>query len=115
MLVGMDRYSGAELSGPERAFQSVEATLETPRKSQVGARSYGSDLPLRISSPMNEESEIEIAADLVDAFLWEPELELLDYRLEQATPTGMLRISYRAKFIPSGEIYTRIIEKGERT
>lgn len=112
MLIGIDRFTGAELSGPKRAIQGVETTLTTPFRSQVGNRSFGNDMPNLISKPLNQETIMDAYAALIDAFEWEPEANLLSYGLVSATEDGQTGIAYSALYTPTNEIFTSIVAKG---
>ncbi|MBL4785268.1 MAG: hypothetical protein JKY49_07555 [Cohaesibacteraceae bacterium] len=111
MLIGIDRFTGEELSGKNRAIQGVETTLSTPFKSQPGKRDYGNLMPSLISAPANDDSLVETFGALVDAFAWEPELDLLKFGLTEVNELGQINLWYLAKFLPSEEIFTRIIPK----
>lgn len=112
MLIGIDRFTGTELSGPARAIQSVETTLTTPFRSQVGIRSYGNDMPNLISQPLNQLTIMDAFAALIDAFEWEPEATLQSYGLVSATEDGKAGIGYSALFTPTNEIFTSVVAKG---
>lgn len=114
MLVGMDRWTGAELSGAERAAQSIETVLTTPFKSQPGMRAFGSSLPEQISRPLSADTFMDVFGALIDAFAWEPEAELVDYGISAAEESGRAEIWYRFRYLPSDELVTRIIGKAGR-
>lgn len=113
MLVGVNRFTGVELKGPERAIQDIEYTLSTPLKSQPGKRIFGNELPSLISAPMVDDTIMAQYAALIDAVAWEPEAELIDFGLTDASETGRVQIWYRIKFLPTDEIVTSIIGKNE--
>lgn len=109
MLLGLDRYTGEALKGIERAAQSVETTLSTPYRSQPGQRGYGSELPRIISEPFSEDNVMRVFGALVDAFEWEPEASLINYGLRDADELGRTAIWYRARYLPTNEIFVRAI------
>jgi phage baseplate assembly protein W len=111
MLIGSDRHTGEELTGPERARQSIASTISTPFLSQPGHRAYGNDMPELISAPFTKDNIMRAYAALVDAFSWEPEAELLTYGLTSADELGRIGIGYQARYIPTDEIFTDIIAR----
>lgn len=112
MLVGMCRFTGEEISGIERAVQSIETTFTTPFKSQPGMRAFGSPVPDLISRPLTEDTIMDLFGAIVDAVEWEPEAELKDFGMSDADENGRVNIIYSIRFIPSDEVVTRIIGKG---
>lgn len=113
MLNGCDRETGLPLKGPERARQSIATTISTPFRSQPGMRSFGNPIPDLISSPLTEDTIMEVYAGIIDAFTWEPEAELVRYGLTEADETGRVGIAYIARFTPTNEIFTDIIARAE--
>ena len=59
---GMDRVTGAALSGRAHMRQSIMDILTTPIGSRVGQREYGSRLPELIDAPLNEQGRQAIYA-----------------------------------------------------
>lgn len=112
MLVGMCRFTGEEISGVERAVQSIETTFTTPFKTQPGKRDFGSPAPDLISMPLTEDTIMDVFGAIVDAVEWEPEAELKDFGLSDAVENGRVDIFYSIRFIPSDEVVRRIIGKG---
>lgn len=111
MLVGMDRETGLEISGPIRAEQSLDCIASTPLEDQPGMRSFGSELIEIISKPLNATTIMDAYGALIDIFDWEPEAEILTYELVKATETGKAYFKYSYRFIPDGTIHTGTIPR----
>jgi len=66
---GMDRNTGASLSGVAHLEQSIADILSTPLGSLIGRREYGSLLPQILDQPNNELGRMRIFAAAALALL----------------------------------------------
>lgn len=88
-MIGMDRDTGASISGAARRRQSVEDILFTRKGSRVCQREYGSDLPDLIDAAMNPAGRIRVYAATAAAIArWEPELRLQRVQLSRMAEVG---------------------------
>ncbi len=85
-MIGTSRQTGHPIEGSARLAQAIGDILSTPKGSRVMRRDYGSDLPLLIDAPMNEETMVDIYAATAEAIdLWEPEFQLTRVEIAAAT------------------------------
>lgn len=76
-MYGMNRTTGAALSGSDHLQQSIEDILTTRKGTRVMRRDYGSDLPELLDRPFNAETKVDMIAATADALaLWEPRISL---------------------------------------
>ena len=61
-MIGMDRNTGALLTGADHIRQSIADILGTPLGTRIGRRDYGSELPELFDQPMNELGRIRVFA-----------------------------------------------------
>lgn len=61
-MIGMDRNTGALLTGADHIQQSIADILGTPLGTRIGRRDYGSELPELFDQPMNELGRIRVFA-----------------------------------------------------
>jgi phage baseplate assembly protein W len=82
-LIGMNRHTGAALSGIDRLLQSCEDILTTPLGSRRERPEYGSNLRRMVDLPMSAALAAEMQADAASALgRWEPTLKLSRIVLE---------------------------------
>jgi uncharacterized protein len=76
-MIGTSRQTARPIEGSARLAQSIGDILTTPKGSRVMRRDYGSDLPLLLGAPMNDETMVDIYAACAEAIdIWEPEFVL---------------------------------------
>ncbi|GAA5785110.1 GPW/gp25 family protein [Chitiniphilus shinanonensis] len=76
-LIGMDRETGAPLSGLEHLRQSIRDILSTPTGSRRMRPDYGSDLPRMVDLPVNAGWISAAQAEVARAIgRWEPRIKL---------------------------------------
>lgn len=114
-MIGMDRTTGAVLSGVAHLAQSIGDILTTPIGSRVMRRDYGSALFELFDQPMNALGKLRAIAATADAIRrWEPRIRLTRIAIrgeattmaagvfsidlegeltEAAGPTGLTRLS----------------------
>ncbi|ESQ89986.1 hypothetical protein ABAC460_10190 [Asticcacaulis sp. AC460] len=61
-MTGMNRNTGAPISGIDQIIQDIGDVLTTPRGSRVMRRDYGSDLPDLVGRPQNRETAMLLVA-----------------------------------------------------
>ncbi len=89
-MIGTSRQTGRTIDGPSRLAQAIGDILSTPKGSRVMRRDYGSDLPLLIDAPMNDETMVDVYAATAEAIdRWEPEFALRRVELLSASAGRM--------------------------
>ncbi|EGF93101.1 baseplate assembly protein W [Asticcacaulis biprosthecium C19] len=61
-MTGMNRNTGAPISGLDQIVQDIGDVLTTPKGSRVMRRAYGSDLPDLVDRPQNRETAMLLVA-----------------------------------------------------
>ena len=88
---GMDRVTGAALSGRAHMRQSIMDILTTPIGSRVGQREYGSRLPELIDAPLNEQGRQAIYAATAGAIArWYPAFVLTNIALSDNAASALV-------------------------
>lgn len=83
---GMNRITGAALSGIDHLRQSVTDILTTPIGSRVMRREYGSRLFRLLDQPLNQATLVQLYAASVEALSrWEPRLDITAVRADDAS------------------------------
>lgn len=78
---GMNRSTGAALSGIDHLRQSITDILTTPLGSRVMRRDYGSRLFRLLDQPLNQATLVQLYAATVEALSrWEPRLRVTAVR-----------------------------------
>ena len=76
-MIGMNRTTGAELSGAAHLAQSIADILSTPLGSRVQRRGYGSRLSDLIDAPANKSTRVQLFSATATALMrWEPRIQL---------------------------------------
>ena len=89
-MIGMNRETGARLSGVDHLVQSIGDLLSTPIGSRVMRRDYGSALFELLDQPMNALGKLRLFAAVADAIRrWEPRIRLT--RVALAASSAELR------------------------
>lgn len=102
-MIGMDRHTGASISGVARRRQSVEDILFTRIGSRVCQREYGSELPDLIDSAMNPGGRIRVYAATAAALArWEPEMRLHRVQLTPGAEAGAWQLDLDAVDLTTG-------------
>ena len=84
-MLGMDRRTGAPLSGLDHLRQSIEDILTTPIGSRRMLPEYGSRLRRYVDLPVNDGWKSAVQAEVARALsLWEPR-----FRLERVRVTAV--------------------------
>ena len=102
-MIGMDRHTGAPISGAARRRQSVEDILFTRKGSRVCQREYGSELPDLIDATMNPAGRIRVYAATAAAIArWEPELRLQRVQLTRMSEVGAWQLDLDTVALTTG-------------
>lgn len=92
-MIGMDRTTGAALSGDAHLAQSIADILSTPIGSRIARRDYGSLLHRLIDAPLNAFTRMQLyAATAMALGRWEPRLRLTRVAVDQADAEGRVVI-----------------------
>lgn len=76
-MIGVNRHTGASLSGIEHLRQSIEDILTTPLGSRRMRPAYGSGLRRFVDLPVNEGWKSAVQAEVARSLArWEPRLKL---------------------------------------
>ena len=76
-MIGVNRRTGAALSGIEHVRQSIEDILTTPLGSRLMRPDYGSQLRRFVDLPVNEGWKSAVQAEVARCLgRWEPRLKL---------------------------------------
>lgn len=104
-MSGMDRHTGAPLSGVEHIRQSVADILTTPIGSRVMRREYGSLLPDLIDQPLNGATALRAySATVVALMKWEPRLRVQQVqRLIDPDRPARLLLTITGRRVDTGE------------
>ena len=104
-MTGMDRDTGAALSGVEHLRQSIADILTTPVGTRVLRREYGSRLYDLVDRPMNEETRVLIISEVAQALgRWEPRLRSVQVTVSHAEHhAGKLELTVLGYYRHNGE------------
>jgi phage baseplate assembly protein W len=76
-MIGMNRETGAPLSGYAHLAQSMGEILSTPLGTRIARRTFGSNLPDLIDAPANPATLVLVYAAAVTALMrWDPRFEV---------------------------------------
>ncbi|MGH8487058.1 MAG: GPW/gp25 family protein, partial [Pseudomonas sp.] len=76
-MIGVNRHTGASLSGIEHVRQSIEDILTTPLGSRRMRPGYGSALRRFVDLPVNDGWKSAVQAEVARSLArWEPRLKL---------------------------------------
>lgn len=82
---GMNRTTGAALSGNAHLAQSIGVILSTPLGSRIARRDFGSQLPDLIDAPANATTLVLLYAAAAAAIIrWEPRIDVQRVSLSAA-------------------------------
>ena len=97
----LNHETGGSVEGWDSVLQSLQTILSTRVNTRVFRREFGSDVPLLIDAPMNDQSIVALYVAVAEAIeRWEPRFELSDVKLHGAGDgvfTMTLIGSYRPK------------------
>ncbi|MCX2525490.1 GPW/gp25 family protein [Larsenimonas rhizosphaerae] len=104
-MSGMNRTTGAPLSGDEHIRQSVGDILTTPIGARVMRREYGSLLPDLIDQPLNGATALRAySATVVALMKWEPRLRITQIqRVVDPDRPGRLLLAITGRRVDTNE------------
>lgn len=90
---GMDRATGAPLSGDDHLAQSIADILTTPIGTRVMRRDYGSAIPELLDQPMNPVTKLRLfAAAAVAIARWEPRIAATRFAVTTDPASGSFAV-----------------------
>ena len=97
-MIGMNRQTGARLTGADHLEQSIADILGTPLGTRIGRRDYGSLLPELLDQPANTATRILLYAATALALLrHEPRLRVTRLSLDASDVAGAAVLTIVAK------------------
>ena len=107
-MQGMNRVTGASLSGIDHLRQSIVDILTTPLGSRVMRRNYGSRLYQLVDEPINRVLLVEIYTAVAEALgQWEPRFELTRVQVSSIR-AGQVVIDLDGVYRPQGTPLTLV-------
>ncbi len=98
-MIGMDRHTGAALSGVEHLRQSIADILTTPVGSRRMRPAYGSQLRRFVDLPVNAGWKSSVQAEAAHALkLWEPRFKLQAVRVT-AVLDGVISFELKGEYL----------------
>ena len=99
----MNRETGKRLDDRAHLVQSIQMILETPKGSRVMRPTFGSNVYKYLAGPMDTQTNLRIAAEVIDALSrWEPRLTVDQVDVVERDPRGILTLSiigeYESRF-----------------
>ncbi|MEZ0576859.1 GPW/gp25 family protein [Halodesulfovibrio aestuarii] len=105
-MKGINKDTGARLSGIAHLRQSIADILSTRIGTRVLNREYGSRLPALIDAPVNAETSLEFYAATAEALnRWEPRFKLTSVRIA-STREGVVVLDLVGEYLPDGKQIT---------
>lgn len=90
-MIGMHATTGKHLAGTDHLRQSVLDILNTPKRSRVLVRDYGSDLYKYLDNPHDSGVQVAIIAESAGALArWEKRLLVKTVNIGTISPTHVL-------------------------
>lgn len=104
-MSGMDRNTGAELSGWPHVEQSLGVLLTTPKFSRVMRRAVGAGLPGRVDMAINSNNFIDLFADIGKAvFDYEPRFRPTKMTPSAGSSRSEIVIDVEGIYFPRGHL-----------
>lgn len=118
MRVGIDKNSGAVLTGWDHVAQSIHDIITTPSNSRMFRRAYGGDVDALIDAPMNDSTLMTFFVSVAMALegyvedglgelqhipsYGEPGFQLRRVYVESAGPDGVIELVLSGDHYPDG-------------
>ncbi|MDD0972422.1 GPW/gp25 family protein [Pseudomonas fontis] len=103
-MIGVDRHTGASLSGIAHLRQSIEDILGTPLGSRRMRPDYGSALRRFVDLPVNEGWKSAVQAEVARSLArWEPRLKLERVRVV-AVVGGQVTLQLTGQYLGDSRI-----------
>lgn len=105
VMTGMDKHTGAKITGLEHLRQSVADILTTPIGSRVLCREYGSHLYDLIDRPFNNETRVLMVSEVAQALnRWESRLRSVRVEISaEAQHYGTITLTVLGYYRHNGE------------
>lgn len=98
-MIGMDRHTGAALSGVEHLRQSIADILTTPVGSRRMRLAYGCQLRRFVDMPVTAGWKSAVQAEVAHALnLWEPRFKLKSVRVT-AVLNGVISFQLNGEYL----------------
>ena len=107
---GMDRRTGAALSGWPHVAQSIEVILTTRIGERMFRRVFGSQVPKLLGEPLTNPTIVRFFAAVIAAIeLWEPRfrvrsIDVIDGNSAERLRAGRLALKIRGEYRPRGHL-----------
>lgn len=111
--VGFDRETGAVLADWDHVAQCIGLILTTPRYTRVMRRLFGSDLPVMVDAPMNDQNRLRLFRAVAEALrprlvegrqYGEPRFALESVQVVQTEALGRITIRVTGRYLPRGHL-----------
>lgn len=103
-MIGVDRRSGAPLSGIAHLRQSIEDILTTPLGSRRMRPDYGSKLRRFVDLPVNDGWKSAVQAEVARSLSrWEPRLKLERVRV-LAVVDGQITLQLNGQYLGDSQV-----------
>lgn len=100
----LNHETGGSVEGWDSVLQSLQTILSTRINTRVFLREFGSDVPLLIDAPMNDQSTVALYVAVAEAIeRWEPRFELSDVQL-QAAADGVFAMTLIGSYRPKAHL-----------
>jgi len=104
-MVGINRETGAVLSGFDHVKQSLGVLFTTARLSRIMRRDVGSAVPRAVDSPISPVTIIDLYAAVADAVRkYEPRFRVARMKVDSATTAGHITIAIQGVYYPRGHL-----------
>ncbi|MGD0642173.1 MAG: GPW/gp25 family protein [Roseiarcus sp.] len=105
MRTGVDRNTGAVLTGWDHCLQSILDIVSTAIGSRVIARAYGSNAPDLIDRPQTPPAIVAHFSAIAEALrLWEPGFRLKQISATRLGPDGVAGFALAGDYYPNGHL-----------
>ena len=107
---GMDRRTGAVLTGWPHVVQSIEVILTTRIGERMFRRVFGSQVPGLLGEPLTSPTIVRFFAAVIAAIeLWEPRfrvrsIDVIDGNSAERLRSGRLALKIRGEYRPRGHL-----------
>lgn len=99
-MSGMNRSTGATLSGLDHLQQSIADILTTPLGSRLARREYGSLLPELLDHPDSGSTRVRLYSAVAGALMrWEPRLRLSRVQIVSGAQPGQTVVELQGQVV----------------
>lgn len=102
----ISRTTGKTLTDFEHMVESIQTILTTPIGSRYFNREFGSDLFDLIDGPINEDTKIDIYAEVIGAIeKWEPRFKVDSVEVnDEDGQNGKITINLQGIYVPENKL-----------